>query len=72
MRKSKRTAGGLLALGEIATGQLLRLVCSLNSVSKMNILHLFVAQGNLYSTNEILETFKMFCHVYGLSILTPT
>ena len=36
----------------------------------MNILHLFVAQGNLYSTNEILETFKMFCHVYGLSILT--
>ena len=36
-------AGGLLAPGEEASGQLRRLVQSLDSVRKMNILHLFVA-----------------------------
>ena len=68
----KRIAGGLLAPGEKASGQLRRLVRSFDSASKMNILHLFVSWGNHYDTNEILETFRMLRHVYGLSVLTPT
>ena len=41
--KVTQIAGGLLAPGEEASGQLRRLVQSLDSVRKMNILHLFVA-----------------------------
>ena len=65
-------AGGLLTPGEKASGQLRRLVRSFDSASKMNILHLFVAYGNFYNTNEILEKLKMLRHVYGLRVLTLT
>ena len=68
--KRRPIAGGLLAPGEKASGQLRRLVRSFDSASKMNIL--FVSRGNHYDTNEILETFRMVRHVYGLSVLTPT
>ena len=63
---------GLLAPGEEASGQPRRLVCSVDSDSKMNILHLFVAYGNFYNTNEIWEQLRMLRHIYGLSVLTPT
>ena len=66
------TAHRLLARGQKASGQLLRLVRSFDSASKMNILHLFVACGNFYYTNEILEKLRMFHHVYGLGVLTRT
>ena len=68
----KRIAGGLLAPGEKASGQLLRLVRSFVLASKMSILHIVVAQGNHYDTNEILETLRMLCYVYRLSVLTRT
>ena len=65
-------AGGLLAPGEKASGQLLRLVRSFDSASKMNILHLFVSRGSSYSVDWILEQLRMLRHVYGLSVLTLT
>ena len=65
-------AGGLLAPGERASGQLRRLVRSFDSQSTMNILQLFVEQGSHYDTSEILEKLRMLHHVYGLSVLTPT
>ena len=65
-------AGGLLAPGEEASGQLRRLVCSVDPKTKMNILHLFVERGSDYDTNEILKKLRMLHHVYGLSVLTPT
>ena len=65
-------ADGLLAPGEEASGELRRLVQSFDSQTKMNILHLFVAEGNHYDTNEILKKLRMLRHVYGLSVLTPT
>ena len=65
-------AGGLLAPGEKASGQLLRLVRSFDSESKMNILQLFVEQGSHYDTNEILKKLRMLHHVYGLSVLALT
>ena len=65
-------AGGLLAPGEKASGQLLRLIRSFDSASKMNILHLFVSRGSSYSVDWILEQLRMLRHVYGLSDLTPT
>ena len=69
--KRRPIAGGVLAPGEKASGQLRRLVRTFDSGSKMNILHLFVAYGDLYNTHEILEKFRMLRHVYGLSVLTP-
>ena len=66
-------AGGLLAPGEEARGELRRLVQSFDSQTKMNILHHFVAYGIVCSdTNEILKKLRMLHHVYGLSVLTPT
>ena len=66
-------AGGLLAPGEEASGQLRRLVQSFDSVSKMNILQFFVAYGfGSEDTKEVLEKLRMLRHVYGLSVLTPT
>ena len=67
-------AGGLLAPGEKASGQLLRLVRSFDSVSKMNILHLFVGYGiGRCDTKEFLEKLRMLRRVYyGLSVLTLT
>ena len=44
--KRRPIAGGLLAPGEEASGQLLRLVSSFDSARKMNILQLFVEQGS--------------------------
>ena len=38
----------------------------------MNILHLFVAQGNHHDTKLIWEQLRMLRHVYGLRVLTPT
>ena len=70
--KRRPIAGGLLAPGEEARGELRRLVQSFDSQTKMNILHLFVAEGNHYDTNEILKKLRMLRHVYGLSVLTPT
>ena len=72
MHKVTQIAGGLLAPGEEASGQLLRLVRSFDSASKMNILHLFVSRGSSYSVDWILEQLRMLRHVYGLSDLTPT
>ena len=66
--KVTQIAGELLAPGEIASGQLLRLVHSnlFASESGMNILHLFVVYGNLDITNEIgqyySKPFKLICH----------
>ena len=66
-------AGGLLAPGEEASGQLRRLVQSFDSVSKMNILQFFVAYGfGSEDTREVLEKLRMLRHVYGLSVLTRT
>ena len=64
-------AGGLLAPGEEASGQLRRLVQSFDAASKLNILHLVVAYGiTLSDKNEILEKLRMLRDVYGLSVLT--
>ena len=68
MHKRRPIAGGLLAPEEEASGQLHRLISSIDSVSDIN-LHFFVAYGNFYNTNEIVETFRMLRHVYGLSML---
>ena len=71
--KVVQIAGRLLAPGEKASWKLLRLVCSFDSVSKMNILHFFVAYGICRcDTKEFLEKLRMLRHVYGLSVLTPT
>ena len=70
--KRRAIAGGLLAPGEEASGQLRRLVCSFDSASKMNILHLIVARGNHHDKTLILEQLRMLVHVYGLSVLMPT
>ena len=63
--KRRPIAGGLLAPEEETSGQLHRLISSVDSVSNINILHLFVAYGNFYNTNEIVDTFRMLRHVYG-------
>ena len=70
--KYRPIAGGLLAAEEKASGELRRLVCSFDSVSKMNILHLFVAYAHFFNEGEIVELFRMLRHVYGLSMLTHT
>ena len=75
MHKLRPIAGRLLAPRQRASGHLLRLVRGFDSASKMNILHVFVVYGNFYNTNEILEKFRILCHVYGLivlAVLTPT
>ena len=53
--KRRPIAGRLVAPGEIASGQLLRLVRSFDSSSKINIQHVFVAYVIHYDTNENLE-----------------
>ena len=71
--KVTQIAGGLLAPGEEASGQLRRLVQSFDSERRMNILHLFVACGiGPGDTKEFLKKLRMLRHVYGLSVLTPT
>ena len=58
-------AGGLLAPGKKASGELRRLVQSFDSVSKMNILQFFVAEGiGREDTKEFLEKLRMLRHVY--------
>ena len=71
--KVMRIAGGLLAPGEEASGQLCRLVQSFDSETKMNIMHLFVKYGiGRCDTKGFLQKLRMLRHVYGLSVLTPT
>ena len=66
-------AGGLLAPGEQAHGDLLRIVQGFDPQTGMNILHLFVSMGqNLHSRYEIVERLRTLRDVYGLRLMTPT
>ena len=68
-----KIAGGLLAPGEQAHGDLLRIVQGFDPQSGMNILHLFVSMGQDFDSRyEIVERLRTLRDVYGLRLMTPT
>ena len=73
LQRRNKIAGGLVAPGAKASGELRRLVRSVDSESGMNILHCFVLYAEEGTTeDEIVDRFRMFRDVYGLSILLHT
>ena len=65
-------AGGLVARGDIARGELRRIVQSFDAQSGMNILHAVVALRENHDKGETMDLLRKLRVVYGLSLLTPT
>ena len=67
-----KIAGGMLQPGEVASGELRRIVQGFDPDSGMNLLHMYVAYGSNHDASVIREQLCMLRDVYGLNWLTPT
>ena len=65
-------AGGLVAPGATAHGELRRIVQGMDPDSGMNILHVYVAQGKPCSLEATMQRLRMLRDVYGLDLCLPT
>jgi hypothetical protein len=68
----REIAMGWLSQGEVATGELRRIVGGKDPQSGMNLLHMYVAWGGEYDRTRIAERIRMLRDVYGLSLMTTT
>ena len=68
----KKIAGGLVAPGATAHGELRRIVQGMDPDSGMNILHLYVALGSAYRLMPTVQRILMLRDIYGLDLCLPT
>ena len=68
----RRIAGGMLRPGEVARGELRRVVQGLDPVSGLNLLHMYVVGGGECDLPRTVERLRLLRDVYGLSLLART